>query len=136
MPRGAGRGSGGGFSRSSGGGPRGSGGGRGSGPRGSSPNGASKPKGQVRDGKKVTYSIQDQGGNTKYIGTTNNPSRRASEHRESGRLQQGDHLQVQTSPISQSAAERVERAKLADHRRTHGGQNPRHNTTNDGKFHP
>ena len=140
MPRGSGRGSGGGFgSRGSSGGSRG-GGPRGGAPKGSSGGGsrgsAPQPKGQVRDGKKVTYSIKDSGGNTKYIGTTNNPSRRASEHRESGRLQQGDKLEVQTRPISKGSAERVERSKLADHRRNHGGENPRHNTTNDGRFHP
>lgn len=95
---------------------------------------SAKPKGQVRDGKVVQYSIKDPKGNTKYIGTTNNPTRRASEHRESGKLGQRDKLVVETKPVSRTSAEKVERGKLSSHRQQHG-RNPKHNTTNDGKFH-
>lgn len=93
-----------------------------------------KPKGQVKDGKTVQYSIRDAKGNTKYIGTTNNPARRAGEHRESGKLKGKDKLVVETKAVSRPSAEKVEAAKLRSHRSTHG-RNPRHNVTSDGKFH-
>lgn len=93
-----------------------------------------KPNGQVRQGKTVQYSIKDRKGNTKYIGSTNNPTRRAAEHRESGKLGRNDKLVVETKPIPRTSAERVEAAKLRSHRQTHG-RNPKHNATNDGKFH-
>ncbi len=143
--------------RRTGGGPSGSGSKSGSGARASSPTrgqgnhtGSSKatqgakqgpggqskakPRGQVRDGKVVQYSIKDQKGRTKYIGTTNNPNRRASEHRESGKLGRGDRLVVETNPIPRASAEKVENGKLNSHRVKYG-RNPKHNTTNDGKFH-
>jgi len=95
---------------------------------------SAKPKGQVKDGKTVQYSIKDQRGNTKYIGTTNNPARRATEHRESGKLGKQDKLVVETKPIPRTSAERVEAAKLRSHRQNNG-RNPKHNVTSDGKFH-
>ena len=95
---------------------------------------ADRPKGQVRDGKTVQYSIKDAKGRTKYIGTTNNPTRRAGEHRESGKLKNSDKLVVETKPIHRGKAERVEAAKLRSHRQAHG-RNPKHNVTSDGKFH-
>ena len=94
----------------------------------------SKPKGQVRDGKSVQYSIKNSKGKTTYIGTTNNPTRRASEHRESGKLGRNDKLIVETRPTTKKSAEKVESAKLHAHRANHG-RNPKHNTTRDGKFH-
>ena len=93
-----------------------------------------KPKGQIREGKTVQYSIKDQKGNTKYVGTTNNPTRRAEEHRASGKFGRHDRLEVQTKPISRTSAERVEAAKIRSHRQRHG-HNPEHNATNDGRFH-
>ena len=114
---------------------RGSGSSRSGSGRGGSSNRSSAPKGQIRGGKKVTYSVKDQSGKTRYIGSTNNPSRRADEHRESGKMQPGDRLEVQTRPISPQDAARVEAAKLSSHRQQHGGRNPQRNHTNDGKFH-
>lgn len=52
----------------------------------------------------------------------------------SGKLGHKDNLVVETKPIPRASAERVEAAKLKSHRQRHG-HNPRHNTTNDGKFH-
>ena len=101
--------------------------------RNSSGNTSPKPKGQVRNGKTVQYSIKDPKGTTKYIGTTNNPSRRAAEHKESGKIGGGDKLVVETKPIPRTAAEKVEAAKLRSHRQTQG-RNPKYNKTNDGKF--
>ena len=92
-----------------------------------------RAKGQMKPGKAVQYSIKGKNGETKYIGTTNNPTRRTTEHRESGKLGQGDKLVVETRAVSRKSAGRVEAAKLASHRRK-SGSNPKHNTTKDGKF--
>ena len=96
---------------------------------------SSQPKGQVKSGKTIQYAIKGPRGGTKYIGTTNNPRRRAAEHRESGKLGPKDRLEVQSQAVPRKAAEGIERSKLASHRKTHRGRNPKHNTTNDGKFH-
>ena len=96
--------------------------------------GGSRPKGQIKGGNAVQYSIKGPKGETKYIGTTNNPTRRAAEHRESGKMGQSDRLRVETKAVSRPKAEKVEAAKLCTHRKAHGG-NPEHNTTNDGKYH-
>ena len=118
-----------------GGGTRRSSKGRSSTRRSSGSGGGARPKGQIKSGKAVQYSIKTRKGNTKYIGTTNNPTRRAAEHRKAGKLGRGDKLVVETKVVQRKSAERVETAKLASHRRRYGS-NPRHNTTNDGKFHP
>ena len=109
-------------------------GGRGSARRNSRGGGAGRSKGRIKSGKTVQYSIKDRRGNTKYVGTTNNPRRRAAEHRETGKLGRGDRLVVETKAISRKSAESVERGKLASFRKRHG-RNPRHNTTSDGRFH-
>ena len=101
---------------------------------GSGNNNLAKPKGLIRDGKVVQYSIKDRKGGTKYIGSTNNPTRRATEHRQSGKFGRNDKLVVETRPVSRTSAEKIEKAKLHSHRQQHG-KNPRHNTTNDGQFH-
>lgn len=107
---------------------------RGSGRPRSTSRGSRRPKGQVRNGKSVQYSIKSSRGRTKYYGTTNNPSRRAAEHRNSGKLARGDRLRVETRPMSRAKAERVESAKLASYRSSHHGRNPQHNTTRSGQF--
>ena len=131
-----------GFASRGGGSPRGGGGrpggdrGKASGSRSNSGGAAAaKPKGQVNSGKTVQYAIQDSRGNTKYIGSTNNPTRRAAQHQQSGKMQPGDKLRVETKAIPRKVAEKAEAAKLASHRQNHG-QNPRNNKTNDGRFHP
>ena len=129
-----------GFGSRNGGSPRGGGGrpggGKASGGRSNSGGAAAgKPKGQVNSGKTVQYSIRDSGGNTTYIGSTNNPTRRAAQHQQSGKMQTGDKLRVETKAIPRKVAEKVEAVKLASHRENHG-QNPRNNKTNDGRFHP
>ena len=110
----------------------------GSGRRGSPSGGnrSSQPKGQIKDGKSVQYSItKGSDGVTKLIGSTNNPTRRAAQHQQSGKMEQGDRMNVETRPTSRAKAESVERAKLTEHRQNNG-QNPQHNKTNDGKYHP
>ena len=117
-----------------GGGARRSAGSRGSARQSSGSGGGTQRKGQIKSGKAVQYTIKDQKGNTKYIGTTNNPSRRATEHRETGKLGRKDKLVVETRAISRKSAESVERGKLSSFRQEHE-RNPKHNSTNDGKFH-
>ena len=107
---------------------------RGGGRSGSSSRGGGRPKGQVRGGKSVQYSISSPRGRKKYYGVTNNPSRRARDHRKSGKLASGDRFRVETRAVSRKKAEQVESAKLASHRRSHGGRNPEHNTTRSGQF--
>ena len=91
-------------------------------------------KGQIKDGKSVQYAIKDQLGNTKYVGSTNNPTRRASQHQQSGKMQQGDKLEIQSKAITKQQAERLEAGRLSGHRREHG-KNPEGNRTNDGQYH-
>ena len=88
----------------------------------------------MKSGKAVQYAIKDRQGKSTYYGTTNNPRRRAAEHRKSGKLGKGDRLVVETRAIHRKSAEKVEAAKLASHRRQHR-RNPIHNTTKDGKYH-
>lgn len=106
----------------------------GAGRRSSGSNSRARSNGQVKNGKAVQYSIKDRRGNSTYYGTTNNPRRRAAEHRKSGKLGKGDKLVVETRAIPRKSAERVEGAKLSTHRQQHG-RNPKHNTTRDGKYH-
>ena len=94
----------------------------------------SASKGRVRGGKAVQYAIKTPKGETTYYGTTNNPRRRAAEHRESGKLGKGDRLVVQTKAVSRKSAEKVESAKLNSYRRQNR-HNPKHNTTGDGRYH-
>ena len=94
-----------------------------------------RPRGQIKSGKVVQYAIKDKNGRTKYIGSTNNPTRRAAEHRESGKMRSGDNLEVQSRPISRRKAEQLERGRLKGHRRTHG-DHPQYNATNNGRYHP
>ena len=92
-------------------------------------------KGQVRDGKVVQYAVKGKSGATKYVGTTNNPTRRAAQHQQSGKMQPGDSLEVQSRPLPRGKAENLESGRLKGHRQAQG-RNPQHNTTNDGKYHP
>ena len=106
-------------------------------PSGSGGGGAKRsahPKGQIKSGKTVQYAVKDAEGTTKYVGTTNNPTRRAAEHQQTGKLVGRDKLVVQTRAIPRKAAESVEAAKLSAHRKATGAS-PQHNTTSDGKYH-
>ena len=93
------------------------------------------PKGQIKDGRVVQYAVKGKNGQTRYIGTTNNPRRRAAQHRESGKIGPNDNLEVQSKAISRGKAERLESGRLKGHRQEHGS-NPQHNTTKDGQYHP
>ena len=83
--------------------------------------------------KVVAYSLYDSKGKRTYIGSTNNPSRRAAEHAKSGKLKKGGELVVESSRMSRSAAQRLETKKLAGYK-NRTGKLPRGNKTPDGQF--
>ncbi|MBT3406427.1 hypothetical protein HN419_04630 [Candidatus Woesearchaeota archaeon] len=80
--------------------------------------------------KKVTYKLVKDGKAT-YIGTTNNPKRRNVEHSKSGKKY--DYLQVTSSRVSKSEAERRETRNLRSYKKA-TGKRPTYNKTSDGKF--
>ena len=75
------------------------------------------------------YTIRDRKGRIKYVGVSNNPGRRAAEHKRDGKR---GKLKVEPRPVSRAYARRWEAQKLARHRKTHRGKNPAHNKTRSG----
>ena len=75
------------------------------------------------------YTIRGRSGRVKYVGVTNNPRRRAAEHRRSGKR---GRLQVETGDMSRRKARRWEGAKLSRFRRNNRGRNPTYNKTKTG----
>ena len=92
-------------------------------------------KGHIKEGKVVQYAVKNKAGQTTYIGSTNNPTRRAAQHLKSGKMQPSDKLQIQSRAIPRAKAEGLEKGRLEGHRRTNG-RNPQHNVASDGQFHP
>ena len=82
----------------------------------------------------VTYSIYNSSGKRTYIGSTNNPERRAAEHARDGRLTRGGEMVVESRPTSRDAAQRLEAKKIQGYRRR-TGKLPRLNRTSDGQHH-
>ena len=81
-------------------------------------------------GKRVRgYSLRDGRGRPTYYGVSNNPRRRATEHKRDGKR---GKLKVETRPMSRGYARSWEARKLARHRKTHRGKNPVHNKTRSG----
>jgi predicted GIY-YIG superfamily endonuclease len=81
----------------------------------------------------VAYSVYDSNGKRTYIGSTNNPGRRASEHAKSGKLKRGGSLVVESGPMTRGAAQRLETKKLAGYR-SRTGRLPKGNKAPDGQF--
>ena len=75
------------------------------------------------------YTIRGRGGKVKYVGITNNPRRRAAQHRRSGKRGQ---LRVETGGMSRGKARRWEGAKLGRFRKGNKGRNPTYNKTRSG----
>ena len=75
------------------------------------------------------YVIRGRGGRTNYVGITNNPRRRAAEHRRSGKR---GRLQVVTGGMPRGKARRWEATKLARFRKSNRGRNPTYNKTRSG----
>ncbi len=80
----------------------------------------------------VAYSIYDSEGRQIYIGTTNDPKRRAAEHYRTGKLEHDGSLVVESDRMTRQNAELLEARKLADYRRQ-TGRLPKHNKTFDGR---
>ena len=77
----------------------------------------------------VGYTLRGKGGRTNYVGITNNPSRRAAQHRRAGKR---GRLKVETGGMSRGKARRWEGAKLARFRKSNRGRNPTYNKTRSG----
>ncbi|MDE2751666.1 MAG: hypothetical protein OXI83_03725 [Gemmatimonadota bacterium] len=75
------------------------------------------------------YTIRGAGGRVNYVGITNSPRRRATQHRRSGKRGQ---LRVETGGMSRSKARRWEGARLARFRKQNKGRNPTYNRTRSG----
>ena len=75
------------------------------------------------------YTLRGKFGKINYVGTTNNPARRAGEHMSEGKP---GRLRTETRSMSRRAAKRWESGRLKTYRSNHGGKNPPHNRTRGG----
>ena len=81
----------------------------------------------------VAYSIYNSRGKRTYVGSTNNPERRAAQHAKNGKLKRGGKLVVESGPMSRGAAQHLEAKKIQGYRRR-TGRIPAHNKTSDGQY--
>ena len=81
----------------------------------------------------VAYSIYDRNNKRTYIGTTNNPNRRASEHAKSGKLQPGGKLVVESPKMTRKSAQNLEGKKIRGYR-NRTGKLPKNNSTSNGRW--
>jgi len=94
------------------------------------PRRTSRPKSAAKTKTKVSgYTLRGKNGRITYVGVTNNPKRRAEEHRKSGKT---GTLKVERQHNSRSDALKWERNKLGTYRRYHEGKNPPLNKTRNG----
>ena len=84
-----------------------------------------------KGGRVRGYTLRDSKGRIKYVGVTNNPRRRAAEHKRDGKR---GKLKVETRRMPRGFARYWEKRKLARHRKTHRGRNPVHNKTRSGDW--
>ena len=75
------------------------------------------------------YTLRGRNGRVNYVGVTNNPGRRASEHKEGGKR---GSMNVETRGMSRESAQRWEARRLETYRRNHSGKNPPSNRTRSG----
>lgn len=75
------------------------------------------------------YTLRGRNGRVRYVGVTNNPTRRAAQHKRAGKT---GSMKVETRGLSRSGALTWERRRLAAYRRNHGGKNPSQNKTRNG----
>ena len=71
------------------------------------------------------YELRDRSGQVVYVGITNNPERRAEQHRDEGK--RFFALYTVGPRVTRESAEDWEEDRLAAYRRNHGGKNPRYN---------
>lgn len=81
-------------------------------------------------GKAQGYTLRGKNNQIKYVGITNNPGRRASEHKAEGK---SGAMKVETRKISRPAARRWEQSRLDTYRDNHGGKNPPQNRSRGGR---
>ena len=87
-----------------------------------------------KQGNVVAYSIYSSRGKRTYVGTTNDPDRRAGEHENAGKLKRGGRLVVESKRMSRKAAEQLEAKKIRGYKRRMG-RLPKDNKTSDGQYH-
>ena len=92
------------------------------------------PKGSKGGGKPSNsgvrgYTLRGKNGKINYVGTTNNPGRRAEEHKTDGK---SGKLNTETQSMSRQRAEGWEANRLQTYRDNHGGKNPPQNKTRNG----
>jgi len=71
---------------------------------------------ELRDKRKIVY-----------VGRTDDPERRAEEHKEEGK--RFTSVNVVGPKVTEETAEQWEEQRLEAYRRSHGGKNPRYNKT-------
>ena len=106
--------------------------GRGSSKLGSRGGGKRPTSSKASKGVKV-YSLYDSKGKRTYVGSTNNPARRASEHAKSGKLAKDGKLKVESKSLSRQAAQRLEAKKIQGYRHRTGSL-PKFNRTANGQY--
>lgn len=75
------------------------------------------------------YKLTGRRGRTHYVGITNNPRRRAAQHKAAGKT---GRLRASTRKMTRQSARRWEAKTLAKHRKSNRGRNPRYNKTRSG----
>lgn len=80
-------------------------------------------------GKAQGYTLLGKNNRIKYVGITNSPARRASEHKQAGK---SGAMKVETPKMSRPAARNWEQSRLDTYRGNHGGKNPSQNRTRSG----
>ena len=77
------------------------------------------------------YTLRGRNGRVRYFGVTNDPSRRAAQHKRDGKT---GEMRVEKTHTSRGAALKWERGKLAAYRKRHAGKNPPLNKTRSGSW--
>lgn len=77
----------------------------------------------------VTYDLK-QGRKIVYRGTTDDPERRAEQHKEDGK--RFTKMTITSRKMSEDGAMKKEQAALETFRKSHGGKNPLYNKDDDG----
>ena len=90
--------------------------------RGKSPSSGNQSKAQG-------YTLRGNNGRINYVGVTNDPTRRAAEHKQDGK---SGSMNVETRKMSRPTARGWEENRLETYRGNHGGKNPPQNRTRDG----
>jgi len=76
----------------------------------------------------VTYELKDRN-KVLYVGTTNDPERRAKEHEDAGK--NFGHMKVTSRKMTEQGAQKKEAERIAQYQKNHG-KGPKYNKTDDG----